>query len=334
MGHNGLRALPSFRASRRTSFRIPQRVLPEEPKAEQPFPSNHGRSEILERVAAPVGSLLRPPRLLVVLAHPDDEVIALGGRMERLAASRLITVTDGAPEDGADARDHGFASLNAYREARKREAMGALADAGLPADVVLPFAHRVPDQRASLHMEELARAIAKEIEDFSPEAVLTHPYEGGHPDHDACAFAAHKAVRLIAGGRRHSFIPVLVEAPFYHAGDDGSMVTGKFLFEEESLPLRVCDLSAQEAARKQARLRCFQSQAATLAQFGTAREMFRIAPDYDFLQPPHRGPLLYEQFPWGMRGGRFCGLAADAMKRLFVQEDQVHGEPLRRTAAR
>lgn len=83
------------------------------------------RGDLWERVVAGAGSPLPPPRLLVILAHPDDEVLAVGTRLERLSLARLVTVTDRAPEDGADARHHGFSTLEAYREARAAELAAA-----------------------------------------------------------------------------------------------------------------------------------------------------------------------------------------------------------------
>ena len=259
----------------------------------------------------------------MVLAHPDDEVLALGARLERLAHSTLMTLTDGAPPDGADARHHGFTSLEAYRAARQTELHAALADAGLPPRVVatLPAPLPVPDQAAALHLAALTRAVAAAIGRLAPEAILTHPYEGGHPDHDACAFATHTAVRLHqklrVAGQPGAAGPVLIEAPFYHAGEDGFMRTGAFLAGSVPTPTVIRALSPAEQDRKRARLACFRSQAETLAQFGTERELFRIAPVYDFTQPPHLGELLYERFGWGMTGTRFRALAAATLAELF-----------------
>ncbi len=151
---------------------------------------------ILEKIAAPAGSPLPLPRALLVFAHPDDEVIAVGGRLERFSASRLVCGTDGAPRDGHDAAWHGFADLDAYRAARRAEQDAALRHAGLGVECAGSLA--VVDKEAMQHLPALARAFLCEIEQFAPEAVLTHPYEGGHPDHDACAFAAHAAVQLLA----------------------------------------------------------------------------------------------------------------------------------------
>lgn len=264
-------------------------------------------AEVLARLAAPAGRAVVSPRLLVVLAHPDDEVLAVGARLERMGGSRFVTVTDGAPGDGNDAQEHGFVTLDAYREARRAELCAALKHAGLDEGVLLRLGVPVGDQQASLHLAELVRGLVTLMEGSGAEAVLTHPYEGGHPDHDACAFAVHTAVRLMA-----EELPVL-EAPFYHAGPSGEMLTGEFLPGAQTMQTVVCTLSESEQRAKRERLACFVSQGETLAQFGVEREMFRVGPRYDFTQRPHEGQLLYERFAWGMEGDRFCGLAQEAL---------------------
>ena len=275
-------------------------------------------SAVLARVAARWDAAEPLPRALVVLAHPDDEVLALGARLERFCASVLLCVTDGAPPDGEDAQAHGFPTLEMYREARRAELHAALALAGIAGEQARTLlledagARAVRDKGAMLSLAEITRQLQLEIERFSPDAVITHPYEGGHPDHDSCAFAVHAAVRLCKGLRP----PVLVEAPSYFNGGHG-MVTSSFLPEPASaLPVIVCELSREEQARKQARLRCFGSQQAILANFGTERELYRIAPAYSFTAPPHAGPLLYESYGWGITGRQFCEHARAALHSL------------------
>ncbi len=258
----------------------------------------------------------QPLRLLVVLAHPDDEVLALGGRLDWLRGSSFATVTNGVPQDGADARDHGFASLAAYGRARRQELAAALAHAGLPAGCAFPLVladgGSVPDQRAAFLLPAIARAVTALLQGVRPEAVLTHPYEGGHPDHDACAFAVHTAVRCAGLG-----VPI-VEAPFYHAvlhdaTVEPGMATGSFLPGDPGCTTR---LSPQQEQAKRERLRCFASQQQTLQAFGTAEERYRPAPDYDFAQRPHAGTLHYEQYQWGITGDEFCERAMAALREL------------------
>ncbi len=258
------------------------------------------------------------PRALVVFAHPDDEVIALGARLGRFAGAHLLHVTDGAPVNEVDSRAHGFGSLAEYRLAREAELSRALAVAGV-ADVSRECLG-VPDQEASLRLLPLVQRIGQLLERWRPEVVFTHPYEGGHPDHDACAFAVRGAVEL----RRRAGVevPMVIEAAFYHAGPEG-MATGSFPADSARTQTVTYCLSPVERARKQAMMDCFTSQAETLRQFRTECEMFRVAPEYDFRRPPRAGQVLYDSFPWGMRSERFCALAAEAESAL---ERELSGE--------
>lgn len=61
------------------------------------------------------------PRAMVVVAHADDETIALGARMGRFQEAHFVHVTDGAPRNEQDSRAHGFAALADYRQARDHE---------------------------------------------------------------------------------------------------------------------------------------------------------------------------------------------------------------------
>lgn len=249
-------------------------------------------------------------RALLVFAHADDETIALGGRLHRLNITRLIHVTDGAPRDEHDSREHGFASLEDYRIARAAEFRAMLQMAG--ADGISHDNLGVPDQHAAFELAALTRSIAGIIEADAPEVILTHPYEGGHPDHDACAFAVHHAVQ-IAQGRT----PKIIECAFYHAGPQG-IETGVFLHEGSSRPA-VLELSPGEQRLKQRLLDCYATQRETLQYFPTDRESFRLAPEYDFSQPPHPGRLFYEDFPWGMTAELFCQLVLAARQDLIPE---------------
>lgn len=295
---------------------MPGRGIEAQVNSPATFITDQSRLDLLVQPLAASDDVVPSPRWLLVFAHPDDEVLALGAHLERLAASRILTITDGAPVDGADAQHHGYGSLAAYRAARRQELFAALAHAGLCPATAPEFPLRVPDQQASFYLPALTQALAAEIQAFKPQAILTHSYEGGHPDHDACAFAVHTAVRLAATTQA----PTLLEAPSYHAGSDGAMITGAFLSPDEAFIEHIFKLTPQQQRNKAARLACFASQAETLAQFGLHDERLRLAPTYDFIQPPHPGQLFYERFPWGMSGDRFRQLTSEALKELFGPE--------------
>ncbi len=265
-----------------------------------------------EEVCAALASLghasVRAPRLLLVFAHQDDETIAVGGRMECLGESRFICVTDGAPQDETH-RSRGFASPAEYTLARQQELAEVVRHARLPHDCILPLViegRRITDKQARTALLALTVALTDVFAQHQPDAVLTHPYEGGHPDHDACAFAVHSAVR-----RGGNAIPI-VEAPFYHRGVNG-LKTGEFAGGDAGVE---ATLLPWQVRNKQARFACFRSQAQTLARFPTASEHYRTAPNYDFSAPPHTGTLNYEHLGWGMTGAEFCALAVEAEQAL------------------
>jgi LmbE family N-acetylglucosaminyl deacetylase len=259
--------------------------------------------------------LLRPvfdghgARLMVVMAHPDDETVALGGRLNRLGNATFLYVTDGAPRDGYDARQHGFESIEEYRSARRDELARALSVAGIPEGHSIQL--DIPDQQAIFHLSSIVDRIGREIEKRQPAAVLTHPYEGGHPDHDACAAAVDSAVAQISKDER----PVIIEGCFYHAGQNG-IETGCFLPSSE--PQMTCTLNDTERRLKRDLLSAFTTQQQTLQYFGSEVERYRLAPRYDFTAPPHAGKLFYEYFDWGVTGAEFRARVIELQRETRV----------------
>jgi N-acetylglucosamine malate deacetylase 2 len=248
-----------------------------------------------------------PPRTVLVFAHPDDEVIALGARLVGFRSALLVHVTDGVPRNGADSRVHGFTTLEEYRQCREGELRRALQLAGL--EKIQRVQLQIPDQEVSLALAQLIRELGHIFIQQRPEVVFTHPYEGGHPDHDACAFAVHRAAGLMEPDGLKP--PMIVEGAFYHAAADG-IRTGSFLPHVENSEEIQFVLSADGQLRKQRLFECFPSQEDTLRYFATERECFRIAPRYDFHRPPHAGPVFYDHYAWGMISQHFCELALAA----------------------
>jgi LmbE family N-acetylglucosaminyl deacetylase len=234
---------------------------------------------------------------LVVVAHPDDETIGAGSLLPDLAEVHLLYVTDGAPRNPSDAASAGCATRADYARVRRAELEAALALAGIGPERTLTM--DLVDQEAMLHLDTIARRIAGLIRELRPAWVLTHPYEGGHPDHDACACGVHTACRWLERP------PGIYEFAGYH-GREGGMVTGEFLPNGGGVTeLRLSDASCR---LKRAMFDCYASQKHMLRNFSIEVERFRPAPEYDFTRPPHAGTLLYERFGWAS-GERFRALA-------------------------
>jgi LmbE family N-acetylglucosaminyl deacetylase len=260
----------------------------------------------------PVEAALTERLVAVLVAHPDDETASAGGMLGRMRRPVIIEATDGAPGNLGDARAAGFERREDYAAARRRELMRALA---LIPEAEVRFLDFV-DQEAAHHLPDLTRRVADLLRQLRPGTILTHPYEGGHPDHDACAFAAHAACALVPAP------PDIYEFTSYHSGpphDSGAAVfeLGRFLPHQDSGT--VITLTVEESGRKSEMLQCFATQFHMLHNYPLDEERFRAAPAYDFTQAPQPGKLLYEHFDWNMTGGQFRLLAAEAMRELGLE---------------
>jgi LmbE family N-acetylglucosaminyl deacetylase len=253
--------------------------------------------------------LIRARGVAVVVAHPDDETIGAGAALPRLQGVTVILATDGAPRNGDDAERQGFKNAADYAFARSCEFERVMMLAGVP--VADRFCLGVPDQEAAAHLPRLARALVRLFRERDTEIALTHAYEGGHPDHDAVAFAVHAAARL---RRREGRDVAVVEMPFYHL--DGEAWAMQRFVPAPGLPETALALDDRDRAVKRQMLDAHRTQGEMLARFGLDAERFRVAPDHDFAALPNGGRLLYERHGWGMTGSRWLSLVEAAFAEL------------------
>lgn len=141
-------------------------------------------------------------------------------------------------------------------------------------------------------------------------AVLTHAYEGGHPDHDACALAAQIACDRIASAA--GSVPLRLEFAEYY-GHSGKLIANKFLPNDKTQPSTVW-LNWRELRRKRRAMGAFLTQSFILRDFPPECEAYRIAPRYDFNLPPPCGEWYYDQHHWALTGDRWLDEVRDVLE--------------------
>ena len=140
-------------------------------------------------------------KMLVVVAHPDDETFGMGGTLALYAhlgvKIHLICATRGEVGEVEAEKLERFSSIGELREHELQCAADVLGlrkvhflgyrDSGMPGS----DENKHPDALINAPREDVAKKIAVIIREFKPEVVLTFDPNGGymHPDH----IAAHKA---------------------------------------------------------------------------------------------------------------------------------------------
>jgi LmbE family N-acetylglucosaminyl deacetylase len=265
--------------------------------------------------------LQTPPRVLVVVAHPDDETIGAGILLARLPGAVVLHLTDGAPRTAGYLAAGFTGSRQEYAAARRRELEASMKLAGIGPERL--YCLGLPDQETVAHLPDIAQHVAAYCRKFKADVLLTHAYEGGHPDHDVAAMACRAAFEELR--REGGPVPELMEMALYHASLEGEPVIGEFLpvppdSSDGEAKVIGWDLSPADLDIKQRMIESFGSQRDTLAPFlPPRRESFRPAPFYDFTKPHHLGILQYEKWGFPLTGKRWREIAGEAIPELGIE---------------
>jgi LmbE family N-acetylglucosaminyl deacetylase len=274
----------------------------------------HAANRLLDEIVAQSAAGVSAHCVAVIVAHPDDEAIGAGALLRGIPRASIVHVTDGAPSDGDYARRKGFLSREDYAGARRREVVAALGVIGIPEARIrgLGFV----DGELAFRLVDLCYAVMEIIEELQPEVILTHPYEGGHSDHDSTAFAVHLAVGILQN--EGGVAPVILELTSYH-NYHGARRLSDFLPFHDSVA-KTMRLSADARDAKRRMFEAFTSQQDLLQAFPTEVERFRRAPRYLFTVPPHEGQLDYERFCKRVTGAEWRAQAERALEVLRTRK--------------
>ena len=223
-------------------------------------------------------------RPLVLVAHQDDEAIGCGILLQRAEQPVVVFATDGAPADRYFCGKYG--SPERLSEVRRAEATHAMAEIGVAQYDVFS----IRDQRLFEHLPEALDRIIIAARDHRCGSIVTHAYEGGHPDHDACSYLAFRV------GEQLNL--TVWEMPLYHRAH-GAPQRQRFITGEAEVVLTPTDT---EYDRKRRMAAAYASQGEVIRAFPERNEIFRRQPRYDYSQPPHNGTLNYEAWQWPITG--------------------------------
>ena len=199
----------------------------------------HVWAELSEQVGSPLGSLHHGQRVLVIAAHPDDEVLGVGGTLIRHFKDgdevRVLIVCSAEPiryREGKHDQPGDSARAAFYLGAETRG---------------LGF----PDQRLDAGSNlELIQALEREIQEFRPTLVYTHYWGDVNADHVRIAEAVDVATRPYAS----SFI-----ARLYAFQTPSSTEWTASLRDRGFTPNVFVDIT-EELERKLDAMRCYRSE--------------------------------------------------------------------------
>ncbi len=174
--------------------------------------------------------------ILVVVPHPDDETLGVGGliALQRLHRGKvtIVAVTDG---------ENAYADMPSLREIREGEQVRALHCLDVDESSIVRL--RLPDSNVAAHEASLEEQLSPMI---TEDTILLAPWTGDfHPDHEACGRAAeHLAQKK---GLRLMFY-------FFWTWHQGTLQT------IDGLPLVRLELPVALVEKKQQALLCHLSQ--------------------------------------------------------------------------
>lgn len=148
--------------------------------------------------------MIQLERTLIIAPHPDDDVLAAGGLIQRVlgdgGAVHIVFVTDGENNPWPQRWMEKKWTISAEDRAawgalRRDEAHCSLTRLGVSASGTTFLG--LPDQRVSRLLRQgdttLLRALRTLIRDFRPTLIVSPSSRDLHPDHRAVAWCAHVA---------------------------------------------------------------------------------------------------------------------------------------------
>jgi LmbE family N-acetylglucosaminyl deacetylase len=222
--------------------------------------------------------------ILLLVAHPDDEVVACAASIKRAQAS--------GARISALYLTHGCLSIDTLWPWQRKYHEAFVARRRQEGEAVATFLGIQPvgwSQRPARHLWRALDEVAKEVEaaihQFRPDQLWVPAYEGGNPDHDGL-----NAV----GSTFKKRLSVLEFSEYNFFGHH--IRSNSFVSSDETS--RTITLLPDERKFKRAALNMYASERSNLSSLRCDQESYRPLASYDYAHPPHQGVLWYTRFQW------------------------------------
>jgi LmbE family N-acetylglucosaminyl deacetylase len=223
-------------------------------------------------------------RILVLAAHPDDEVVACAAAVGRAQAKGaeifVLFLTHGCIAQNVmwpwQRRRY---ERHVARRRAESEAAAKLLNI-TPLGWSLRPARHLWRELSAVYNEALTAADQNKI-----DQIWVPAYEGGNADHDALN---------AAGSLLRVRFNVLEFSEYNYSGRK----TRSQQFPHPNASEQTITLTPAETEKKEAALALYKSEQGNLGYVKTRRECWRPLAAYDYSRPPHAGKLWYARFQW------------------------------------
>lgn len=212
-------------------------------------------------------------RTVLLVAHPDDESIGAGLLLQRLRHAYIVFCANGPSWWPPDWLNYGLPHTRA--QLRKQEAHHAIGITGKNHSIqFLGY----PDGWLVTHLNDAYRSLDHLLRAWQPQHLVTHVFEGGHEDHDACSFLACQLSK--------TFNFQVWEMPLYYRDSStGAVIRQAFTADDPDDEI-ITPISGSELEVKRAMLSAHESQREIIARFDPTIEKFRRQPLHDYSRGP------------------------------------------------
>ncbi len=207
--------------------------------------------------------------VILLVAHPDDESIGAGLLLQRLRRACIVFCADGTSWWPLYWLTYCFPPV--YARLRRQEAVVAIGMAGRHHEAQF-LGH--PDGSLATELVSAYQALAGLFRSWQPEHVITHAFEGGHEDHDACSFLAAALCK--------EFNCQAWEMPLYYRNATTGKVIRQAFAPDDPDGEILTPISESELAIKKAMLAAHASQQDIVSRFDPGCERFRRQPVHDY----------------------------------------------------